>query len=1228
MVITTPSVISGEVIMRKVFYASRARISGLFVAIAIAPFFAVAHAQPVYQSPNLVIGYVRPGAPANVAGYSRCFTSIGNYVWLRSDNSDNIEPVFEVTVANNSVLINKNAFADGIGAYVCFNDGLNRAEVTAGTVASGTVVGAGLSCVTSIANFIKARVNGGTVPGSVSCTYDSISGRITASATEAGQISECNYICAKPSETKTTQLTAWRYQQIFSGAENIGANLNCAKGANYFYFNCSNALSVSSSYDPRTGVATRGFSDGCGRQSYSYLCAATPRTQCADGFDNDSDGVIDAQDPGCWSNPSRPETYDPNRLDESVATTQCQDGIDNDGDGAIDLFDFSCQNTRIKNDEASPRAQCQDGIDNDSDGAVDLADFSCGGNRQKNDEVNPRAQCQDGLDNDGDGAADLADFSCGGDRQRNEEANPRSQCQDGIDNDNDGATDLADFSCGGDRQRNDETNPRSQCQDSIDNDGDGAVDLADFSCVGNRQKNDEANPQAQCQDGIDNDNDGAIDLADFGCGGNRQNNDEAGNRSQCQDGIDNDGDGAIDTADFSCAGPQDNDETNPKAQCQDGIDNDGDGAVDLADFSCGGNRQKNDEANPRAQCQDGIDNDNDGAVDLADFSCSGNRQKNDEANPRAQCQDSIDNDNDGAIDLADFSCGGNRQNNDESGGKSQCQDGIDNDGDGAIDTADFSCAGPQDNDETNPKAQCQDGLDNDNDGAVDLSDFSCSGNRQKNDEANPRAQCQDLIDNDGDGAIDLADFSCGGNRQNNDESGGRSQCQDGIDNDGDGAIDTADFSCAGPQDNDETNPKAQCQDGIDNDSDGATDVADFSCSGNQDNDEANPRSQCQDGIDNDQDSLVDTKDPGCSNNQDNNEGDEQALLEVGLECVFDNQDGSFTAYFGYENRTARDIQVVSDPSTGTVNEFGPGAPDRGQPTTFRIGRQRGVVPVLFNGQSVTWRVRAAGSKLSTATAVSNSTPCQRLNPIVDCINGSANGLVATFGYNNPNAFDVVIPIGALNNVSPAPIDRGQPRVLKSGRNAATFSTTFTQSVTWNLDGAPATINQSTRVCEGGCIDRPIGTIKNELNKTALDLAALTKRAAELLAQRANQSASRGQILRAVASRVGLDAKRAARRADVLARRAQSITLGFPEVIKSCPFSLPFCQTVDRGREIDQLRGLYVEQLDQLRRIMARRNFTQTGSTSRQDPLVTEARRVKSEGDAKLSEIPRIDTKCS
>ena len=65
------------------------------------------------------------------------------------------------------------------------------------------------------------------------------------------------------------------------------------------------------------------------------------RSQCTNGTDDDGDGYIDANDPGC--------EVGPNYWDESAEPlegflTECADGIDNDGDGAIDVNDSGCFN--------------------------------------------------------------------------------------------------------------------------------------------------------------------------------------------------------------------------------------------------------------------------------------------------------------------------------------------------------------------------------------------------------------------------------------------------------------------------------------------------------------------------------------------------------------------------------------------------------------------------------------------------------------------------------------------------------------------------------------------------------------------------------------------------------------------------------------------------------------------------------------------------------------------
>jgi hypothetical protein len=76
--------------------------------------------------------------------------------------------------------------------------------------------------------------------------------------------------------------------------------------------------------------------------------AAAAPPQCSDTTDNDGDGVIDAEDPGCHSdgNADNPDSYEPNDDDETNAAggggPACSDGVDNDGDGVIDADDPGC----------------------------------------------------------------------------------------------------------------------------------------------------------------------------------------------------------------------------------------------------------------------------------------------------------------------------------------------------------------------------------------------------------------------------------------------------------------------------------------------------------------------------------------------------------------------------------------------------------------------------------------------------------------------------------------------------------------------------------------------------------------------------------------------------------------------------------------------------------------------------------------------------------------------
>jgi hypothetical protein len=116
------------------------------------------------------------------------------------------------------------------------------------------------------------------------------------------------------------------------------------------------------------------------------MATAGIRPQCSNGLDDDDDGLVDAEDPDCryagdpQESGSGATAKRPNDALNAFAgyvsgVSICADGLDNDADGLTDNQDPACgQDSR---GEAMP--QCGDGIDNDGDGTVDGEDASCYG---------------------------------------------------------------------------------------------------------------------------------------------------------------------------------------------------------------------------------------------------------------------------------------------------------------------------------------------------------------------------------------------------------------------------------------------------------------------------------------------------------------------------------------------------------------------------------------------------------------------------------------------------------------------------------------------------------------------------------------------------------------------------------------------------------------------------------------------------------------------------------
>jgi hypothetical protein len=91
----------------------------------------------------------------------------------------------------------------------------------------------------------------------------------------------------------------------------------------------------------------------------SQILALTAVAACSNGLDEDGDGLVDTEDPGCLDLADGFETN---------ALVACDDGFDSDGDGLIDWPDDpGCRDALSLYENPA----CDDGIDNDGDGTID-----------------------------------------------------------------------------------------------------------------------------------------------------------------------------------------------------------------------------------------------------------------------------------------------------------------------------------------------------------------------------------------------------------------------------------------------------------------------------------------------------------------------------------------------------------------------------------------------------------------------------------------------------------------------------------------------------------------------------------------------------------------------------------------------------------------------------------------------------------------------------------------
>jgi hypothetical protein len=517
--------------------------------------------------------------------------------------------------------------------------------------------------------------------------------------------------------------------------------------------------------------------DGCGAQATELGCAddtggMDPRTALTAHFD--APGVyylvVDAK---IGSGRFRVD------LGRGYRPAACVNGRDDDGDGAVDLDDPGCTSPLdgTETDEGAVRAACNDGRDDDGDGAVDFPlDPGClAAGDDGEDDPAVAAACYNGRDDDGDGLVDFpVDPGCGA-TSDDTEGSRGGVCADGRDNDADGLSDYPfDPGCRSAGAQREDAPVDGPCVDAFPA-APGCASAADPDAT-------EPAVAPECANGLDDDGDGLIDFpADREC--DFAADTERGPRVfgfTCSNARDDDEDGLVDfPSDPGCAYAADVDETDPVATpaCADGRDDDGDERTDFPfDPGCFAAVDDDEGEDADVICSNGRDDDGDGTPDFPrDPGCESavDTDETDPAVPPA-CANGTDDDDDDRLDYPDDAgCRFAADASEDSDGLlPRCADGADNDGDGRLDASDPGCLDSGDDDETDPPvlAACADARDNDGDGRTDYpQDVGCVARGDLSEDQNCRADTAVLplprngaVDGDTTGGVDAYAGRCGG----------------------------------------------------------------------------------------------------------------------------------------------------------------------------------------------------------------------------------------------------------------------------------------------------------------------------------------------------------------------------------------------------------------------------------------------------------------------------------
>jgi hypothetical protein len=384
--------------------------------------------------------------------------------------------------------------------------------------------------------------------------------------------------------------------------------------------------------------------------------------------------------------------------------------------------------------------------------------------------------------------------------------------------------------------------------------------------------------------------------------------------------------------------------------------------------------------------------------------------------------------------------------------------------------------------------------------------------------------------------------------------------------------------------------------------------------------------ECQDGLDNDGDGFIDIMDVGCEDESDTSEvdTDPKTPFVVTLEGVYDNKNGTYTAYFSYANRLGKPLSVRIGNAADEKNFFSPGPARRGQPAVFEVGEHRGSFHFTFDGKPLVWTLQRQGGEMLKLTVSRDSPKLPYVKPMNDCISANKdNRFTAVMGYLNPNPFPIHIPVGAINYFSPGPVDRAQPNEFLEGLNTGAFSLRFDGPLAWHLPAKVAAITPESPVCS--CTITDSRRTVQRILKIAEELGVIAFQGVDRLERASVQRLAHADLATRRKLRDGIE--RAKRKAAEVMLEVKDFTGVIPQISQMCPNAPAHCIIIDDQQTLDKLRSRYYWSLNMIKRVNARENFLDTGATVRNEKHIRRAHQLVREGVEALNRIPRFRQSC-